>query len=483
MTIKRRLVISNILMIIIPVTIALVVALGTMGIVWSVYEQLSDKTRLEISFEETLDLVMETVVNNKDSSELKSALKVGQMNVVVYDDAGNQYKLGSEVLRYQDNLMEAASTIDEEGFVTINNEEVYKEKRTSKGVYYTICMLYSLTDYDLYEYTFHTSYVVIIIMTIISIIIAIIITNHFLTYFVFRKIKQSLDLLADGVHEISNGNLDHRIAYGYNDEFAPVCEDFNDMATRLKQSVELQQKHEQCRKELLAGISHDLRSPLTSIKAYVEGLLDGVAKTPTAQINYMQMIKTKAEDIDHMVSKLFLFSKMDLGDYPYYPELLDLAQEILSYVKATAEEYHAKGLNVSIEQMEPGVTLYTDPIQLRSIFANILENSLKYKDKAEVDVFIFIEVEGGTVRIIIEDNGPGVSDEALGKLFDVFYRSDPSRRNPNKGSGLGLAITAKAVTRMNGKIYAQNREEGGLRIMIEVPMNSKEQEDEKNTNY
>ncbi len=98
-----------------------------------------------------------------------------------------------------------------------------------------------------------------------------------------EKIEAPLDILTDGVHQIRDGNLDYRITYNEQDEFQSVCEDFNDMAVRLRESVEITQKNEQNRKELIAGISHDLRTPLTSIKAYIEGLLEGVAATPQMQ--------------------------------------------------------------------------------------------------------------------------------------------------------------------------------------------------------
>jgi signal transduction histidine kinase len=345
--------------------------------------------------------------------------------------------------------------------------------------------MYIVGDYGLdYEDAINSRFTIVIGITIIGAILAIIIANRLLTHFVFRKIKLSLDMFAGGVHEISAGNLEHRIVYEGDDEFTPVCDDFNYMAVQLKQSVELTQKQDQSRKELLAGISHDLRSPLTSIKAYVEGLLDGVAKTPEAQTNYMRIIKTKADDIDRMVSKLFLFSKMDLGDYPYYPEQLDLGKEITSFVDAMDEEYKANGLKVSIEYMEPGITVYADPVQIRSIFANILENSLKYKDKSKTTSSIFVQQYEDKVQIVIQDNGPGVPDEALDKLFDVFYRSDPSRSNPNKGSGLGLAIVAKAVSKMGGKICAENLEQGGLKMVIELPILKKEEEEyEKDTDH
>jgi signal transduction histidine kinase len=486
MTIKRRLVISNILMIVIPMTVALAIVVCGMAVTRSLVNQVKDsKQNFNLSLEEMDDLAIDSISSNKNSSELQSVLNENNMNLLIYNDKGKKYEFGSTALEYRDALLKALVTVGDKGVVTINNEEAYKEIVTSGGIEYTICRMYIVGDYGLdYEDAINSRFTIVIGITIIGAILAIIIANRLLTHFVFRKIKLSLDMFAGGVHEISAGNLEHRIVYEGDDEFTPVCDDFNYMAVQLKQSVELTQKQDQSRKELLAGISHDLRSPLTSIKAYVEGLLDGVAKTPEAQTNYMRIIKTKADDIDRMVSKLFLFSKMDLGDYPYYPEQLDLGKEITSFVDAMDEEYKANGLKVSIEYMEPGITVYADPVQIRSIFANILENSLKYKDKSKTTSSIFVQQYEDKVQIVIQDNGPGVPDEALDKLFDVFYRSDPSRSNPNKGSGLGLAIVAKAVSKMGGKICAENLEQGGLKMVIELPILKKEEEEyEKDTDH
>jgi signal transduction histidine kinase len=190
------------------------------------------------------------------------------------------------------------------------------------------------------------------------------------------------------------------------------------------------------------------------------------------------MIKTKTEEIDRMVSKLFLFSKMDMGDYPHSPEILNLEQEITSLVHAIAEEYASKGLNVKVKELAKDVEIYADPVQMRSVFSNILENSLKYKDKEQGSVSIRSKRNGNEVYIYIEDNGPGVSEEALPKLFDVFYRTDPSRNNPNKGSGLGLAITAKAIGRMGGSIYAENAQAKGLCMVIKLPIFKKGERNE-----
>ena len=308
------------------------------------------------------------------------------------------------------------------------------------------------------------------LLLLLFFITVMVLTNRFLTKFVFKKIEQPLALLSDGVKQISDSNLDFRIEYTENNEFRPVCEAFNLMADELRESLKVVQKNEQNRKELIAGISHDLRSPLTSIKAFTEGLIDGVAKTPEAQEKYLRTIKQKTEEINHIVSQLFLYSKMDIGSYPTYPELLDIGKEINEYVAASQDEYNEKGLSTKIISTTTGVNIYADPLQLRSIFANILDNSVKYKDKKTVTAKITCVNSDDTVSIIFEDNGPGVPEDALPHLFKIFYRTDPSRNNPKQGSGLGLAIIHKAIELMGGGIKAENAKTRGLRLEISIPI-------------
>ena len=113
--------------------------------------------------------------------------------------------------------------------------------------------------------------------------------------------------------------------------------------------------------------------------------------------------------------------------------------------------------------------VYADPVQFRNAITNLLENSLKYKDAPEVQVRIRCTETDSDATIIVSDNGPGVPEEALPKLFDVFYRSDPARSNPQSGSGLGLAITAKILERFGGSIQAEQETPKGLRILLTIP--------------
>ncbi|GHU49573.1 hypothetical protein FACS1894127_3110 [Clostridia bacterium] len=275
--------------------------------------------------------------------------------------------------------------------------------------------------------------VMVALLFVAALFLLIYFTNRFLTRFVFRKVEQPLEMLSDGVRHIKEGNLNYRIVYNSEDEFKPICEDFNEMAARLKTSVDETLKNERSRKELIAGISHDLRSPLTSIKAYAEGLLDGVAVTPAAQRAYLQIIKAKTDDVNHLVSQLFLFSKMDMGDYPVNLERLDIGQELSGFAVAVAEDYQARGLMVVCGELPKNTYILADPTQLRRVFTNILDNSAKYRSKEAAQAEISCAAKNGAIKIIFDDNGAGVAAYALPKLFDVRFLA--VRKN---AAGFGL---------------------------------------------
>lgn len=213
---------------------------------------------------------------------------------------------------------------------------------------YLICVYGTRTD----ESSIGVKVVKAVFVVIVSAFFALILlviwgTNRFLTRFVFQKIEEPLEILAHGAEEIGTGNLDFRIQYGQNgqqDEFASVCAAFDDMARRLKNSVERTRREEESRKELLASISHDLRSPLTSIRTYMEGLLDGVTQSAEAQTRYLRTIKKKTEEIERMVSQLFLFSKLDLEEYPMNLKPVCLDEWLKNLFLETGDEYREKVL-------------------------------------------------------------------------------------------------------------------------------------------
>jgi signal transduction histidine kinase len=306
----------------------------------------------------------------------------------------------------------------------------------------------------------------IVFATIISVI------NNLLNYRLIKNIVRPLEPLSEGVKQIHDNNLAFRIDYRNDDEYRPICEAFNEMAARLHASAARKQKDEANRRELIAGISHDLRTPLTSIKGYLEGLETGVASTPEMRHNYFTIIKNKTGDMEHIIEQLFLFSKLDMDEFPLTMRRVFLMPLISDMIDdsgvSTHEEYGRRGLAVRFTPCRENVEIYADTLWLHNVCGNILENSVRYKTKEKGTVEISCNVVNDSVFLRFADDGPGVPAEALPNLFDVFYRVDPSRSA--KGSGLGLAISKKIIERMGGAIYAELPAGGGLAIVVRLPI-------------
>lgn len=476
LSIKHRLAISNILMIIVPTIVTLFVGALCLGMIWLSISYgaplgIEDEGDFyEVSWS-TSQLVAEALKDNSEEGFIKSmnrftsllesntiALSVEFNNKVVYSFGSTNSE--------DDSLLNAVSELGGEGFVSGKNRSLFVTTVEKESDLYNISIY--ATHGNVSQRPVEITAIVAGSVLVVAIILSIFLTNRFLTKFVYRRISNPLDVLSDGVKQIGSGNLDYHIEYKNRDEFKPICDEFNVMTARLKDSIEQLNQHEQSRRELLVGISHDLRSPLTSIRAYVEGLMDGVAKTPESQLQYLQIIKTKADDIDSMLGKLFVFSKMEFGEQPDSPEYINLDDEIKQFVRALSHEYEEKGLVLETGELV-AATVNVDPDQLRRVWVNIVENSLKYKSKEKGTLIISLSRESDLYCVALSDDGPGVSESVLTQLFDPFFRADPSRNNPQSGSGLGLAIVSKIVKRMGGTVTAKSGENGGLTILIHLP--------------
>ena len=244
-------------------------------------------------------------------------------------------------------------------------------------------------------------------------------TNLYLTKHLFRHIQKPLDILVSGVKRIQEGNLDAPIGYVVPDEFKPACDADDEMAARLKTSMAAQSRQQQ-KQELIAGMSHDLKSPLTSIRAYTEGLLDGVAKDEQTQARYLQTIYAKETELETLVNRLFSFAKLDLSEAPAKPEAL----EISGTFAEIAAGFEAEGLDVRLDDL-PDETVMADRELLSRCMSNLLDNSRKY---GASHVVISADISGDTVSISVSDDGPGVEASQLEKIFELGYRTDSARQ-------------------------------------------------------
>lgn len=291
----------------------------------------------------------------------------------------------------------------------------------------------------------------------------VILTSFFLSKYIIGGILNPLKKLQKGAEEVQEGNPGIQISYDRKDEFTPTVEAFNLMSRKLKESLAEKEKEEENRKELIASISHDIRTPLTSIKAYVEGIIDGVADTEERRNRYLDVVLRKADVLERMLDQLFLLTRLDLGEKSLPLSRLDLGKMVEDFMEENRLSFENQGAKLVIS-CEKNIFIQGNPLLIGRIIENIVNNSIRYKNKEKV--LISISVKGN--RLTIQDDGPGVPEESLGRLIEAFYRTDKARSRTENGSGLGLSIVHRAVKLMKGTISFANGEEG-LVVTMEFP--------------
>ena len=262
------------------------------------------------------------------------------------------------------------------------------------------------------------------------------------------------------------------------DEIGETCRSFDDMRRGLRAAREERERYERNRKELLAGISHDLRTPLTALRGYASGILDGIARTEEKRTHYVTQIYRSSEILQHLVENLFLFSKLDLGRVEFDQATVDLRAYFADFIAERAPWYADQGLALHLEPSDDTEPLLVrlDPQEFQRVVENILGNSRKYGGgQPSVDISIEkgeeTESAGGRTAVVrFADHGPGVPEAELGKLFESFYRTDKARSQTAKGSGLGLAIARGIVEGMGGRIHAETTAGGGLTVVLSFPV-------------
>lgn len=292
--------------------------------------------------------------------------------------------------------------------------------------------------------------------------------NFWVSYRFSRGIILPVSRLKDAAVKISEGDLNWGIAEEGEGEVRELSRTLELMRIKLKESVYLQQKYDENRKFLISSISHDLKTPVTSIKGYIEGIIDGVAQTPEKMADYLQTARSKALLVNAMIDDLLLYSKLDLNQLPYHFEQTDVQRYFEDCVADNRYEYDKAGIRLElVSELEKPVFVLIDRERMKRVVQNILDNAKKYMDRADGSVEIRLRETRTSVIIEIRDNGKGIPEQDLPHIFDRFYRADPSRTNAD-GSGLGLAIAKQIVEGHEGEIWVRSAPGEGTRMMISL---------------
>lgn len=284
-----------------------------------------------------------------------------------------------------------------------------------------------------------------------------------------QRIMRPLNALVEGAKRIQEGNLGEEIIYQGEEEFENVVKTFNDMQKTILEDQEQRIKTEKARTDMVTGISHDLRTPLTSIRGYIKAILDNIADTEEKRILYLETAYEATEEMNVLMQKLFDFSKMESGQMEFHMIQGDVAEYTASYLAQKEGVCDSKKVQFIYQQeneIMPDIKMDID--QVRRILDNLFENSMKYRETEPVEIWVRIFQEKGFVVLEWKDNGPGVEQDKIGKIFDRFYRCDESRNK--KGSGVGLYVVQYIMKQHGGYVKAENDQ--GLRICLYFPEQS-----------
>lgn len=275
---------------------------------------------------------------------------------------------------------------------------------------------------------------------------------------IYRSIAAPLLKLKKATRSIKEGNLDFVLDVEGNDEFAELFQDFEDMRIRLKESAEEKILMDKENKELISNISHDLKTPITAVKGYVEGIMDGVADTPEKMERYVKTIYNKTNEMDHLINELTFYSKIDTNRIPYTFSKLNVEDYFGDCAEEVGLELETRGIElVYANYVEGDVQVIADGEQIRRVIHNIIGNAIKYMDKPKGIIQIRVKDVGDFIQIEIEDNGKGIGAKDIAYIFDRFYRTDVSRNSSKGGSGIGLSIVKKIMEDHGGKVWATSR--------------------------
>lgn len=305
----------------------------------------------------------------------------------------------------------------------------------------------------------------IVIDMLVVIIVILVLMAFFMRKFILNELVSPINDLNIGMRHIKDGNFDYQLTTHYTGEIGTCFENYEQMRMCLKETAQTEVENEQKNRELISNISHDLKTPITAIKGYVEGIMDGIADTPEKMDRYIKTIYNKANEMDRLINELTIYSGIDSNRIPYHFHRINVNEYFRDCVEEVGLDLKAKDIEFNFYNLVSEDTkMIADPEQMRRVINNIISNSTKYMDKKEgerglIELRILDQID--SIHIEIEDNGKGIAQKDLPRIFERFYRTDASRNSSQGGSGIGLSIVKKIVEDHGGYIWATSKEGEG----------------------
>ena len=297
---------------------------------------------------------------------------------------------------------------------------------------------------------------------IVAIVLILVFTSMMLTRWIHEGVFRPITELNTAMKQIKDGNYDYMLQTDAKGEIGDLYRNYENMRLQLKESIEEKAEQEKQNRELISNISHDLKTPITAIKGYAEGMIDGVADTPEKIDRYIKTIYNKANDMEKLINELTVYSGIDNNKIPYHFHKIQVDEYFRDCIEEVGLDLESMNFKLDyVNLVSQDTTIIADPEQLKRVINNIISNSVKYMDKPQGEINIRILDEVDSIRVEIEDNGKGISPKDLPNIFDRFYRTDASRNSGTGGSGIGLSIVKKIIQDHGGYIWATSKEGEG----------------------
>lgn len=307
------------------------------------------------------------------------------------------------------------------------------------------------------------------LQTSMKIFVIILLVTGIAGLIIFAFLTRPLRHMTTIIGQFERGNLDKRVPIDSDDEIGRLAQSFNAMADKIQENVKELKKTDQLRRELIANVSHDLRSPLASIQGYLETiLLKESSLSDQKRKEYLEIILKNTHGLRQLVEELFELSKLDTRQVqPNIEEfsISDLVQDVALKFEPQADQ---KGIDL-VAECPTGIPLVEGDIALiERVLSNLIENSIQYSEQGD-SVRIQLSQSDSSVKICVKDTGPGISEEDLPHIFDRFYRAEKSRSKQSGGTGLGLAIAKKIMELHDQEMSVQSQDSSGALFSFHLP--------------
>ena len=338
--------------------------------------------------------------------------------------------------------------------------------KIGSGLFSVVCLVIVVPSILLiYSINYETARDVDLWLTILACVIDVI--AIVMWFWIYKRILVPLDKMRIATKKIADGNFDYELDEKDFVEIPFLYNDFEKMRIKLKENEEEKILSENAARELVSNISHDLKTPLTAIRGYVEGILDGVASSPQKVRDYLTTIYNKTNYMTKLIDELLYYSRVSGNEFSYNFEKTNVKEFFDDYVKDLYLELDTIKINFSYSaNVDADTIIDIDREQIKRALNNIVANAVKYMDKEDPEIHFRVKETMDAINIRISDNGRGIDEKDLPHIFERFYRSDASRNTKLGGSGIGLSIVKKVIENHEGSVVAMSKSGVGTDIDI-----------------